>query len=105
MKTLVEMWGYDVLDASSARQTFPALKEVQKPPDVMISDHHPLEIQSGIDSILAIRALSNKRFPAILLTNDFVFPDDSLTAEEINLLRKPIDPHQLRTLLATMTII
>ncbi|WP_109157089.1 MULTISPECIES: response regulator [unclassified Azospirillum] len=105
MKTLIEMWGYDVLDASSARQTFTALREVQKRPDVMISDHHPLEKESGIDSIRAIRALSNKRLPAILLINDFAFRDDILTAEEINVLRKPVDPHQLRALLATMTII
>lgn len=103
MRTLIGLWGYDVLDAPSARQMLTALKNARRIPDILISDYRPHASESGIDAIRAVRALSGRRLPAILLINELMTHDDNLMAEEINVLRKPIDPHQLRTLLTTMT--
>jgi signal transduction histidine kinase/CheY-like chemotaxis protein len=72
-----------------------ALARVQ-PPDLVISDYRLRDQRSGMEAIVALRALLGKALPALLITGDTA-PTRLREAydSEIPLLHKPVSPGEL----------
>lgn len=95
-RTILEPFGYEVLDASSVKEGFALAKETK--PDMIISDIHMLH-QDGYDFLQMMRAdpqLSN--IPFIFLTSSVLSLDErerALRLGATKYISRPIDPQAL----------
>jgi CheY-like chemotaxis protein len=99
---LLRSWGCNVVSADSVG-ALTALIEGQRLPDVIISDLHLSNGETGIDAIAAMRKASRNTIPAFLVSADTSL--DATRAARSNgyhLLSKPVDPMSLRAILGRM---
>ncbi|MBV2142439.1 hybrid sensor histidine kinase/response regulator [Falsochrobactrum sp. TDYN1] len=100
MDTLLTSWGCKVatFGGGSGVKTFCASREA--PPDIIIADYH-LVNENGLDMIGFARESFATEIPAILLTADRSKEVRQRAEEEnVTVLRKPLRPAALRTLLS-----
>ena len=69
-RLLFEVEGYEVIAASSGANAIRLLENSPSPPDVIVSDFHLGNRETGIDVICNIRKKLQKNIPAILMTGD-----------------------------------
>lgn len=102
MRTLLESWGVDVLDAVGPDDAAALLGELGIAPDVILADYQLDGPRTGIDAIAALRA-SFGPVPACLVTAD---RSETLVREcrarGIDLFNKPVEPARLRAYLGTV---
>ena len=101
MGGLLRTWGCRVVVASSTRAALTGLNEVDRPPDLVISDYHLLDGTSGIDAIDRVRRQFQASIPAFLISAD-TSPERLRDARERGyyLLHKPVSPMALRAMLS-----
>ena len=92
-------WGCQAVVADNADQALSALAHQHLNPDVILADLHLHARGDGISAIRAIRSGTGRQVPAFLFTGDTEAPIDA-AASGFRILRKPLDPLRLRTLLA-----
>jgi two-component system, sensor histidine kinase len=101
MKSLLERWGCRVMIAASGDEALRAVRECQPRPDIIIADLHLENGELGFDAIRAIQDAIDMPIPAFIVTADH---SDGVTAEAaalgVEILRKPIKPAELRSLMA-----
>ena len=101
MKSLLERWGCDVVIASSGDEACQCVRENRANPDIIIADLHLESGALGFDAIRAIQDEIDIPIPAFIVTADH---SDTVTeqaaAHGIEILRKPIKPAELRSLMA-----
>jgi signal transduction histidine kinase/CheY-like chemotaxis protein len=98
---LLKNWGCRVVTAESDRE---ALAELDgNRPDLIISDFHLHDGQTGIDVITALRGALQAPIPAFLITGD-ILPERlrEAQAKGLHLLHKPIAPMTLRTMMSRL---
>jgi signal transduction histidine kinase/CheY-like chemotaxis protein len=103
MATLLRKWKCDVLTAASGVEMRNKLVEVQRLPDVIVSDYRLRGDENGIQVVEMLRSEFNLDIPALLVTGDTA-PDRLRDAEASGLpiLHKPLNPARLRTLIANL---
>jgi CheY-like chemotaxis protein len=103
MATLLRKWQCDVLTAASGVEMKNKLVELQRLPDVIVSDYRLRGEENGIQVVEMLRSEFNIDIPAVLITGDTA-PDRLRDAEASGLpiLHKPLNPARLRTLLANL---
>ena len=67
---LLEEWGYQALAAADLAQALRALRTLDLPPDLILSDLHLGDGPDGIDVIEQLRQACGGEVPAILITGD-----------------------------------
>ena len=108
MRTLLSGWGCRVIAARAAGDAVAALDAEQieldgalRPPvpTIIVADYH-LDVGTGVDAILAIRAHVNADVPGVVVTADHS-PEvqRQLRELELTLLRKPLKAAALRAVL------
>jgi CheY-like chemotaxis protein len=99
---LLRSWGCNVVSADSVA-ALAALVERQRRPDLIISDLHLSNGETGIDAIAAMRKASHDTIPAFLVSAD-TSADATREARSngYHLLPKPVDPMSLRAILGRM---
>jgi signal transduction histidine kinase/CheY-like chemotaxis protein len=99
MAGLLDTWGYSVLTAGSAEDAFIQLAKRQRP-DLIISDYHLQNGETGIDTIERMNAELNASIPSILISGD-TSPERLRDAQDRGyiLLHKPVDPMRLRAVM------
>jgi signal transduction histidine kinase/CheY-like chemotaxis protein len=96
LSMLLREWGYDAIAAGSITEALHALRQLDAPPDLILSDLHLGEGPDGIAAIEDIRRECGCDVPAMLITGD-------TTAAEIRratdsghtVLFKPVQPRKL----------
>jgi signal transduction histidine kinase len=103
MATLLRKWKCDVLTAGSSVEMKHKLLQVQRLPDLIVSDYRLRGGENGIQVVEMLRNEFNIDIPALLVTGDTA-PDRLRDAEASGLpiLHKPLNPARLRTLIANL---
>jgi len=102
MRLLLERWGCTVWLAANLGQAEQRVKE-SGAPHFLLLDYHLGEPYNGIDVAAHIDALVDASLPAIVITADrSAAVDDAARDQGYGLLRKPIRPAALRTLISNM---
>ena len=98
---LLRSWGCRVVTATSDREALTKLDGDR--PDLIISDFHLQDGQTGIEVIAALRGAFRPPIAAFLISGD-ILPDrlHEAQASGLHLLHKPIAPMTLRTMMFRM---
>ncbi|WP_274628582.1 hybrid sensor histidine kinase/response regulator [Arvimicrobium flavum] len=101
MCTLLERWRCTVRTAVDSAEAIEALNGGDWAPDIIIADQHLDQGDLGTETIADVRQLLGRVVPALIITAD---PSDEIArtakARNIEMMRKPVKPAQLRALLA-----
>jgi two-component system, sensor histidine kinase len=98
-RLLLELEGYQVIAASSREE---ALQHSREHPDIdlLVSDYHLKEDQTGLNVIAGVREQLARNIPAILVTGDTSSAIRKLPSDRrLRLASKPIDAEELLTLM------
>lgn len=98
-RLLLELEGYQVIAASSRDE---ASERGREHPDIdlVVSDYHLKEHQTGLNVIAAIREQLARNIPAVLVTGDTSTAMRKLPSDgQLRLASKPIDAEELLTLM------
>ena len=102
MKLLLERWGCTAWLAANRAQAERRVKE-SGAPHFLLLDYHLGEQSNGMDVAAHIDSLVDAALPAIVITADRSSAvEDAARAKGYGLLRKPIKPAALRTLITNM---
>ena len=96
-RLLLELEGYQVISSGNREE---ALERAREHPniDLLVSDYHLKENQTGLDVITAVRELLARNIPAILVTGDTSSAIRRLPRDSgLRLASKPIDADELLT--------
>jgi signal transduction histidine kinase/ActR/RegA family two-component response regulator len=99
MGGILRSWGCQVVTAESDSKAIEALREINRQPDLIISDFHLSDGRSGLEAIEQVRGALASDIPAFLIsgdTNPKVLSDAK--ARGLYLLHKPVDPMALRAM-------
>src|SRR5262249_30093913 len=99
MSGILRSWGCQVVTAASDSKAIEAFKEINRRPDLIISDFHLSDGRSGLEAIEQVRSALAAEIPAFLIsgdTNPKVQGD--ARAKGFHLLHKPVDPMALRAM-------
>jgi signal transduction histidine kinase/CheY-like chemotaxis protein len=98
LRTLLEVYGYQVIAALSERQALQILQTHPMQPDLIIADYRLSDGENGSDAIIEVGKVCGKKIPGILLTGD-TDPDriSSANRSGFSLLHKPVDTEMLIT--------
>ena len=97
---LLRSWGCRVVTAGSGDAALAGLAEHDCAPDLIISDYHLSDGETGMEAIAHLRAALNTSIPAFLISGDT--DAELLRAARVaryHLLRKPVRPMALRNML------
>jgi PAS domain S-box-containing protein len=97
---VVESWGNQTVAAGSGDEALAKLAAVRAPIDAIIADYRLKAGETGLEVIDRVRARSNPRTRAILLTGDTAPEiEERAHAQGVDLLRKPVLPPELARVL------
>lgn len=101
MAALLEKWGCDVAATTSATDAMDNIGALGEPPDAIIADLHLDHGENGLDAVNSIREQIKIDVPAIIVTADYSTEAEREAAVYgLELLRKPIKPAEMRSLLS-----
>ena len=101
MSSLIRSWGCSVVTGESGDAVLTRLTEEAKLPDLIISDYHLSDSNTGIEAISQLRQALDAPIPAFLMSGDVhAGPLLAAQAHGYPLLHKPVEPMALR---ATLT--
>jgi two-component system, sensor histidine kinase len=101
LQVVVEGWGYEVVIAASEVEAVERLSELDRAPDIIITDYRLRAGRTGIEAIRHIRArYGNRPIPSLLITGDTA-PERLQEAEAsgYRLLHKPVSSSKLKDVL------
>ena len=103
MQAMLEGWGCTVAVAASGAEALELLGNLPRPPDAVIADYHLEAGTTGINEIGRIRRSLGREVPGIVITADHSSAVQTLVKRQgFWLLRKPLNPGQLRALLSQL---
>jgi signal transduction histidine kinase len=101
MSGLLGRWGCRVVAASGADDAVEAIGASGFLPDLIIADLHLDSGERGPDAIEAVQAAVGRRLPAFVVTADHSeAAAEDIAGRGLELLRKPVKPAELRSLIA-----
>jgi signal transduction histidine kinase/CheY-like chemotaxis protein len=101
--TLMNLWGYDVLTASSCAQALKQLEIQKRIPEAIISDFCLENNLSGIQAIQSLHNTYHSDIPALIITGDIeVARLTEINASKYQVLYKPVPPVKLRAFLLSI---
>jgi signal transduction histidine kinase/CheY-like chemotaxis protein len=102
MQMLLERWGCAVRLAANRVQAEEQVRQCGRP-DFLLVDYHLAEQSNGLDVVASLEGLLGTPLPTIVITADRSSTlEDEVRARGHGLLRKPIKPAALRTLISNM---
>jgi signal transduction histidine kinase/DNA-binding NarL/FixJ family response regulator len=103
MRGVLKSWGCSVVTATSEDTALAVLSEIERPPDIIISDYRLSDGKTGFDVIECIRRAFGTPIPAFLISGDTA-PERlrEARASGYYLLHKPVQPITLRSLISQL---
>jgi PAS domain S-box-containing protein len=103
MQALLNGWGCTVHIAASGSEALDVLRNLPREPDVVIADFHLDGGSTGVHEIGRIRQAAGQAIPGVIITADHGPKIQALVKQhEYWLLKKPLNPAQLRSLLSSI---
>ncbi|MDB5396808.1 MAG: hybrid sensor histidine kinase/response regulator [Rhodospirillales bacterium] len=103
MQALLSGWGCSAGVAASGQEAIDILPQLGRAPDVIIADYHLDDGATGVAEINRIRRVLNRPVPGIIVTADHTPTIQRLVKQQgFWLLKKPLNPAQLRSLLSSI---
>jgi CheY-like chemotaxis protein/anti-sigma regulatory factor (Ser/Thr protein kinase) len=103
MQAMLEGWGCTAAIAASGDEALDLLGRLPRPPDMVIADYHLNAETTGITEICRIRQAMDQPVPGIIITANHAPAVQALVQQHgLWLLRKPLNPAQLRALLTQL---
>ena len=99
MTALLESWGYMVTPVPSTAEAVARVRRGEVP-DAIVSDYRLRDGDTGLAAIQEISREIGKSVPTVIITGVEETPD--LKASGLLVVKKPVSPRQLRTLMAAM---
>jgi two-component system, sensor histidine kinase len=100
MRAMLEGWGCTAAVAASGAEAIDLLDGLDQPPDLVIADYHLAAGTTGITEICRIRQVLGRTVPGIIITANNTPTVQALVKQHgLSLLKKPLNPAQLRALL------
>ena len=101
MMHVIEQWGMDIAAGTDVAVVRDELRELGRPPDLILCDHRLSGGLTGIDAIRLLRRSFGERIPAALITGDTA-PETirAIDASGLPVLHKPLKPAKLRAFLS-----
>ncbi len=96
---MLESWGYMVTPVPSTEEAIACVRRGDVP-DAIVSDYRLRDGDTGLVAIQEISREIGKSVPTVIITGAEVTPD--LTASGVLVVKKPVSPRQLRTLMTAM---
>ncbi|CAO3434513.1 hypothetical protein [Azospirillum doebereinerae] len=95
MTTVLSEWGFDVVEAASAREALATL--AGRCPDLIVADYRLRDNETGYSAVGVVRTLCGVNVPAVIVSGD-MSPSKVAMAREAgtSLLSKPVSLHELR---------
>ncbi len=101
MRALLERWGCRVNVARSPDEAREALQRGRANPDLIIADYHLDDGARGFDAIDVVQKEIEAAIPACIVTADHSEAvTEAAAARGLEILRKPVKPAELRSLMA-----
>jgi len=105
MQAMLEGWGCTAAVAVSGDEALDLLGHLPRPPDLVIADYHLEAGTTGITEICRIRRTLGRKVPGIVITANQTPTVQALVKQHgFWLLRKPLNPAQLRALLTQLLV-
>jgi signal transduction histidine kinase/DNA-binding NarL/FixJ family response regulator len=103
MRGVLKSWGCSVVTATSEDTALAVLSEIERPPDIIISDYRLSDGKTGFDVIECIRRAFGTPIPAFLISGDTA-PERlrEARASGYYLLHKPVQPITLRSVISQL---
>jgi signal transduction histidine kinase/CheY-like chemotaxis protein len=103
MRGLLEQWGCSVLTATSVQEALDGIE--RRRPDLIISDNHLQDGETGIDAVARLRGAFGCNVPAFLISGD-ISPErlEEAKAAGHHLLHKPVSPVALRAMVSRLLV-
>jgi protein-histidine pros-kinase len=93
---LLRSEGYSVVMAASAAEAFALAGELERAPDLIISDFHLLDGSTGVEAVSRIRRQFGQDLPAFIVSGDTSkVVQDARSLENSRLMSKPVNIDQL----------
>ena len=101
MIQVFEQWGVEMAAGGDVEQVRDELRELGRPPDLILSDFRLRGGRTGIDAVAILREAFGAEIPAALITGDTA-PEtiQAIGASGLALLHKPLKPARLRAFLS-----
>jgi signal transduction histidine kinase/CheY-like chemotaxis protein len=100
LRTLLEWWGFAVLEARSTDALLERIGRAAHPPDALLADLRLGGGASGLDAIARAREILGEDLPALVMSADTSDgAREQVRARGLLLLRKPVEPARLRAAL------
>lgn len=101
MVALLERWGCDIAVATSGDEALERLRALPTAPHIVIADLHLNNDERGTQAIARVRAALGSDVPALIVTADHsTKSEDEVRAAGLEMLRKPVRPAEMRSLLS-----
>ncbi len=101
MVLLLERWGCDVAASSSGSEALERLAALPTAPHIVIADLHLNNDERGTQAVRQVRGALGFDVPALIVTADHsVKSEEEVRAAGLEMLRKPVRPAELRSLLS-----
>ena len=101
MVTLLERWGCDVAVSTSGDEALERLRHLPTAPHIVIADLHLNNDERGTQAISHVRAALGFDVPALIVTADHsAKSEEEVRAAGLEMLRKPVRPAEMRSLLS-----
>jgi len=95
MMTMLDRWRTNAIPTASIQEALDLVDSGSPIPDIIVADFH-LDVGTGIDAIIALRASTRHPIPAVVVTADYSQRVHDLAARlGIEVLRKPIRSEDL----------
>jgi hypothetical protein len=98
----LELEGYEVVAAASPGAVDGAITAAAHAIDLVVTDYHLNDRQTGLDIVAAVRQRFGRAVPAILVTGDTSPSVGETQIPELELMSKPIDTNELLTVVRSM---
>ena len=103
MRAMLGGWGCTALVAASGEEALDLMAGLSRPPDLVIADYHLGAETTGVTEICRIRRMLEKPVPGVIITANNTPEVQALVQQHgLRLLRKPLNPAQLRALLTQL---
>jgi PAS domain S-box-containing protein len=96
-KLFLEIEGFDVVPASSPREVHAAVADESRTIDLIVTDYHLSDTQTGLDIVAAVRRTLGRDVPAILVTGDTSPSVVEVALAGLATMNKPVDVNRLLT--------
>ena len=104
MTTVLTSWGCQVYSARTGHDALDILDQIDIRPQVLLVDQRLGDGETGMQVIEKVRDEINDTVPAIIMTGEISTDGIVLTASDLTVIHKPVEPEHLHRMLRRIAV-